>query len=143
LSNHKKVIPFPNAPVQQQWTYFDFGDEIENWYGGLSEGGQDVFDALLKANAKASLPLHWGGCKMLQGDCKEEKIWEWRFFADGKQQRLLGVFGQKQKTAIFLIGCSHKDEVYNPSECLATAIKRAKQVKQGAKLNERKVRTNL
>lgn len=139
MPNHKKVIPLPVA----RWRFFDYADDIEAWYLGLSEEGRDTFDSLLKTNAKASVPRQWGGCKMLQGACQKEGIWEWRFFADGVQQRLLGVFGSERKTAIFLIGCFHKDNVYKPSDCLDTAIKRAKNIKTGAKFNERKIRSNL
>jgi len=139
LQNHKEVIAFQSS----EWRFFDYEDEIEDWYRELSEEGQDIFNALLKTNSKVSLPIHWNGCKMLQGECKKEGIWEWRFLADGRQQRLLGVFGESRKIAIFLIGCSHKQNIYKPSECLSTAIMRAKKVKQGAKLNEREIRSNL
>jgi hypothetical protein len=140
LPNHKKVIPL-QSPA---WQFYDYADEIEKWYLGLSEEASDILNALLKTNSKASLPTNWVGCKMLQGDCKAEGIWEWRFFEDGIQHRLLGIFGKDRKTAVFLIGCSHKDAVYKPPECLATAIKRAKEVRAGkVTLNERKVKSNL
>ena len=44
---------------------------------------------------------------MLQGQCKQEGIWEWRFFADECQQRMLGIFGSNSREGICLIGCSH------------------------------------
>jgi hypothetical protein len=144
LQNHKKVIPFPSLG----WHFFDYlegvNNPIESWYQGLSEAGQDMFDALLKLNQKAERPNDWNGCKMLQGECKEEGIWEWTFFADGCQQRLLGIFGWNRKEAIFLIGCYHKQKVYNPPKCLETAIRRAKEVRQRrAKVYERQVRSNI
>jgi hypothetical protein len=140
LQNHKKVIPFPSSG----WCFFDYAKEIEDWYQGLSEEGQDIFQTLLKTNSKAVIPNQWTGCKMLQGKCKKEGIWEWRFFADYCQQRLLGIFGEGRKTAIFLIGCFHKQDIYTPPECLDSAIKRAREVRDGsAKLNERKVRSDF
>jgi hypothetical protein len=140
LPNHKKVIPL-ESPA---WRFYDYADEIENWYLGLSEEEADIFDALLKANSKASVPANWSGSKMLKGECKEHGIWEWRFFAGGVQQRLLGIFGKGRRTAIFLIGCSHKDDIYRPPECLRTAIKRAKEVREGrATLYEHEIQTNL
>lgn len=126
-----------------RWRFFDYGDDIEEWYQGMSEEGQDMLDSLLKNNAKATEPRDWSGCKMLQGDCKEHGIWEWKFFADGRQQRLLGVFGEERKTAIFLIGCYHKGKIYQPPEALDTAIKRAKQIKPGDKFRERQVKEDL
>lgn len=124
------------------WRFYDYADDVDKWYRGLSEEGRDVFDSLLKANAKAGNPQDWQGCKMLQGPCKKVGVWEWRFFADGVQQRLLGVFGDERRTAVFLLGCSHKDRVYRPPECIETAIKRAKNL-SGAILNERQIRTSL
>ncbi|HME57981.1 MAG TPA: hypothetical protein VKF63_06570 [Terracidiphilus sp.] len=139
MQNHKKVIPFPSSG----WRFFDYADEIEDWYQGLSEEGRDTFDTLLKTNSKATIPLQWSGCKMLKGKCKKEGIWEWRFFADDCQQRLLGIF-EGHRTAIFLIGCSHKQTVYKPPDCLDTAIKRAREVRDGqAKLSKREVRSDL
>ena len=64
---------------------------------------------------------------MMEGKCKEHGIWEWRFRANGHQQRILGIFGEARKEAIFLIGCTHKQKVYTPPNCLATAVKRAKE----------------
>ncbi len=139
MQNHKKVIPFPSG----SWRFFDYADEIENWYQRLSEG-QDTFQALLKVNSKATIPIQWTGCKMLQGKYTNERLWEWRFLADGCQQRLLGMFGEERGTAIFLIGCSHKQTIYTPHDCLDTAIKRAREVRDGrAKLNKRAVRSDL
>lgn len=138
MANHKKVIQLPVV----QWRFFDYADDIEQWFLGLSESGRDIFNSLLKINSKTSLPTSWQGSKMLQGACKEVGIWEWRFFADGVQQRLLGVFGPERKTAIFLLGCSHKDQIYRPPNCIETAIKRANNL-SGADLNERTIRENL
>lgn len=147
MPNHLKVIQFPQPPkgdAEIKWRFFDYGSEIETWYRLLSEEEQDTLQALLKANGKAETPDGWTGCKVLQGDAKEEKVWEWRFNPAGVQQRLLGIFGSKRKEAIFLIGCNHKQDVYKPPDCLKTAIKRAKEVREGTvKLNERKVRTDI
>lgn len=141
LQNHTKVIPFPSSG----WSFFDYADEVEKWYWALSEDeGQETFQNLLKINSKASIPSQWIGCKMLQGKCKKDGIWEWRFPADDCQQRILGIFGEGRRTAIFLIGCSHKQNVYTPPKCLDTAIKRAREVRDGrAKLRKREVRSDF
>jgi hypothetical protein len=126
-----------------EWRFFDYADDIESWYQKLSEEGKDLFAAILKSNAKTSNQQQWLACKMLQGACKREGIWEWTFKAGKVQQRLLGIFGDERKTAIFLIGCTHKDRVYCPKDCLETAIKRAKSLKKGGPLRERPIPTDL
>jgi hypothetical protein len=81
---------------------------------------------------------------MMEGECKKHGIWEWRFFADGRQQRVLGIFGGNRKEAIFLIGCTHKQKVYTPPKCLPTAIKRAKEFRAGrARTRERQVSEDI
>lgn len=137
------MIPFP-VPG---WRFFDYiegaKNPIEDWYQGLSEDGQNIFDALLKQNQKVELPINWGGMKPMQGPCKSEGIWEWRFQADGIQQRILGIFGDSRKHAIFLIGCYHKQQVYKPPECLETALRRARAVREKiANVIERKVKSD-
>lgn len=77
---------------------------------------------------------------MLTGEGKEEQIWEWRFHPSGVQQRLLGIFGSKRREAVFLVGCNHKQRVYQLRDCIKNAVKRAKEVRLNkAKLNERQV----
>jgi hypothetical protein len=134
LLNHTNVISWP------KWRFFDYAEDIETWYRGLSEDGRYTFDSLLKINTKAASPDNWQGSKPLQGACKKFGIWEWRFRSDGVQQRILGVFGSERKTAIFLIGCYHKDNIYKPSDCLETAVTRAKSIKTEDKFNERPIR---
>ena len=143
MQNHKYVIQFPLG-----WRFFDrlegHHNPVEDWYQSLSEEGQDTFDALLKVNQKADSPSQWSGSKMLQGECKEHDIWEWTFFSDGRQQRVLGVFSKERKKAVFLIGCYHKQKRYTPQDCLTTAIKRAKTLREGtAVLDERQVKSNI
>jgi hypothetical protein len=139
LQNHKKVISLPVV----QWRFFDYSEDVEFWYQNLSEVGKDTFDSTLKINSKADAPSSWTGCKWLQGPYKKQGIWEWRFTVDGVQERLLGVFGPGRKTAIFLIGCNHKMNVYKPANCLDTALARAKTIKTGMVFHERKIKSNL
>lgn len=140
MKYHTNVIPFPVSA----WSFFDYSTEIEDWCLGLSEEAEEIFQSLLKTNSKTSTPDQWLGCKMLQGECKSEGIWEWRFYADGRQQRVLGIFGEERKVAILLIGCSHKQRIYQPANCLDTAVKRAKEVRNGrAKLIKRAIRSDF
>jgi hypothetical protein len=149
LPNQLKVIRFDQLASKAngtsiKWRFFDYGADIESWYSLLSEDEQETLEDLLKWNSKVDLPTDWLGCKMLRGEAKTERIWEWRFHPAGTQQRLLGTFGANRKEAIFLIGCNHKQNVYQPANCLNTAVKRAREVREGkVKLNERQVRTDL
>jgi hypothetical protein len=134
------VIPFPSSV----WSFYDYGNEIEDWYRSLSENGREILESMLKTNSKAPVPAHWIGSKMLQGRYKQDGIWEWYFMDDRCQQRLMGIFGEDRKTAIFLIGCSHKQRVYTPPDCLDTAAKRAREVRNGtARLRRREVREDF
>jgi len=142
------VIPFPRTPLDSPWEFWDYvqgkSNEIEAWYQSLSEDGQFTFDSLLKLNSKASTPLGWNSSKAMQGECKEHGIWEWRFFDDGVQQRLAGIFLTDRKNAAFLIGFTHKQNVYDPAGALDTAVKRAKEVRNGtATLVKRKVKSSI
>lgn len=132
---------------QSGWRFFDHlenaNNPIEGWYWELSDNGRDTFDALLKGNQKIEIPVNWIGMRPMQGDCKREGIWEWRFYADKRQQRILGIFGSQRKHFIFLIGCYHKQNVYKPAQALETAIKRAKANREnGTNVIERFVKSN-
>lgn len=137
------MISFPQPEKRGssiKWRFFDYGKEIQIWYDGLTEDEQETLIDLLKLNGKADTPAGWIGWKMLTGEGKEGKIWEWRFHPSGVQQRLLGVFGIGRREAVFLVGCNHKQRVYQPRDCIKTAVKRAKEVRLNkAKLNERQV----
>jgi phage-related protein len=133
------VIEFPLV----LWNFFDYVEgnrnAIEEWLQGLSLEGKELFKQVLKTNAKADLPQEWG-MKPMKGELKKQGIWEWRFFADRRQQRVLGVFGYKRKEAIFLIACYHKQGNYTPTKSLDTAVKRAKEVyARRALLSERPI----
>jgi hypothetical protein len=150
LPNHTKVIPCRKSAEVERWRFYDClegrTNPVADWYESLSEDGQYTFDALLKAHCKANLPTEWNSCKLLQGECKPHGIWEWVFFDTGhkRQERLLGIFADERKKAIFLIGCYHKQKRYTPSDCLPTAIRRAKEVRNGtAQFEERTIREDF
>lgn len=140
MPNHKNVIA-----LAKEWTFLDYADDIEVWHLELSEEGQDLFNSILKTNSKISDPRNWTSCKLLHGACRNERIWEWVFFSNDAQQRLLGVqHPTLKRTAVFLIGCSHKQRIYKPLNCLDTAVQRAKKLKQGGlQLSERKIKSDI
>jgi len=80
----------------------------------------------------------------LSGESRRERIWELRFYADGRQYRILGKFGSIRKQAILLCGCYHKGRVYTPANAIETACKRSRALGSGeAKLCARKIRDNI
>lgn len=148
MSNHKKVIPFPQEEPSE-WSYWDFiqpsgNNPIEDWYGGLSDDGRLLFDSLLKANRKTALPINWIGFKrFLKGKPGEQRIWELQFYDQSQKRtyRVLGTFGASRKQAIILIGCYKKGDVYTPTGCLEDAVKRAKMLARNeVKPVERKIK---
>jgi hypothetical protein len=144
LPNHKKVILFPLL----YWAFWDYvegrANRIEDWYqNDLSQEGRDNFDALLKNTAKIQDHLQWGKFKHLQGEPKREGIWQLDFIADKRQYRLLGVF-RPGKKAVILLGCFHKGDRYTPENALHTAVKRAKELREGrAIISERKIKNDI
>jgi hypothetical protein len=151
LQNHKKVIPFIQSEPSE-WTFWDFvhpsgNNPIEDWYQGLSDAGRLLFDGLLKTNYKTKLPIHWIGVKrFLKGKPGEQQIWELQFYDKSRKltYRVLGTFGSERKQAIILIGCYHKDSVYDPQGCIETATDRAKKVaRKEVKPVERKIKTDI
>lgn len=144
MTYNKKVIVFPSSPL---WTFFDFqyandSNPIEEWYSSdLSEESRYTFHKILKDSRKIASHINWSAFKrFLKGKYKERRIWELAFFSDGRQYRVLGVFGPGEKQATLLVGCYHKGVVYTPTNALETAFKRAGLLLEGrAKRCERKI----
>ena len=132
------------------WTFWDFVNEtganpVKNWYKALSPAAQAQVDALLKNVCRVEKPINWIGFKgFLKGKYRREKIWELAFFADKRQYRILGKFGESKKQAILLCGCYHKQQVYSPADALDTAYKRSTALSEGkGRLYERKIREDI
>jgi len=138
------------------WTFWDFGEVIEDWYRLLSEEAQDAFNSILKNSAKVERHGDWVAFKrFLKG--MSQPIWELEFTADRRQYRVFGMFASgvhpdcwpypltsTRKHVILLVGCYHKQKVYTPSDSISTAERRAKMLKEGrALLHERKVNANI
>ena len=145
MTNHKKVIQFPESAIWSFRDYVEGGtDRIEQWYQGLSQEAQDAFNALLKNTRKIPDHLQWGGFKFLKGEAQAERLWQLDFIADKRQYRLIGVFGLGRKLAALLLGCYHKGPVYTPPDAIHTACKRAKALREGkAETHERPITENL
>jgi hypothetical protein len=151
LTHKKKVILSKQPPLL--WRYWDFvylndTNPIEAWYWALPEDIQDTFDTLLKNNQKTKLPQQWTGFRkyLHGGDLQKYGVWELEFKGqDGLAHRLMGIF-DGAKTAIFLMGCYHKDDNYTPPNALETAAARASLYYQNpkqAKTHERTVKKDI
>jgi hypothetical protein len=145
--NHKNVIPFPSGR-DTLWRVFDWtncgSNPIEEWRAGLSDLGKEMFDGLLKGNRKIENPTNWVGFKrFMKGNLAPEKIFEFKFFADGKQYRVLCKCGDQRKHLIIVMGCYHKDS-YMPKDALETAVKRSRAIgRRGVELIERPIPKNI
>ena len=101
-------------------------NKIADWYAGLSEAEKadaDTFlDIMRKRNATDwKLPDYkWG----LQGF---SNLGELRWPSANKKHRLIGFFAGGIWYAV--LGCTHKQQIYDPADALNTADKRHKQVK--------------
>ncbi|MGD0599277.1 MAG: hypothetical protein ABR988_05610 [Terriglobales bacterium] len=132
--------------------YWSFADYVEggrnpiaDWYANdLSDDGRMQFDALLKNTGKIESHVQWSGFKFPKGELRKHRIWQLDFLADGRQYRVLGVFGSIRRQAVLLVGCYHKGKVYTPPDAFDTACKRAKALSEKrAATSERKIKFNI
>lgn len=107
---------------------------IADWYAGLTVQEKADVDEFLKdmRKTKASewkMPSYRHRLRGLKG------IGELRWQSGNKQHRLLGFFLAGSWIAV--VGCTHKQQVYNPANSLDTAKKYMNEIKGG------KARTTL
>lgn len=150
MKYHSKVILLQPSAVPALWQYYDYGTKernlINDWLSVQPEMVKDLFESVFKTNRKINDPKNWIDSRPMEGLLKKEKIGEYRIEHANVQYRLLGIFGHSRKQAVFLIGCTHKMRVYNPHNCLNTAIKRARIVRadqKGIILYERKIQEDI
>jgi len=100
-------------------------NKITDWYNDLSPTEQAAADEFLKDIRKLKKweRPNYRTLKNCNG------LGELRWFAEKKQQRLIGFF--LGVTWYAVIGCTHKQRIYSPSECLDTAKTRKKQIERG------------
>ncbi len=116
------------------WTFKDYVspagvNDVKGWYAALSKKGRARLDAILE-HLEAS--QSWGGqeFKRLSGG-KYQGLGEVRFKDEGIPHRLIGMNGPGKGEYTFLIGCSHKDDRYDPPSALDTAVDRRKLLEAG------------
>jgi hypothetical protein len=111
--------------------------QITEWLLSLSPAVQAVFDDRI-----GFLGIHprkdwqFPEFRVLRGREGKYGLSEIRWQEDGVQWRVLGFFGTQEMQYTLLVGCSHKQNRYTPSDSLDTAIKRKKEIER----SERTVR---
>ena len=147
MTYNKKVIKFPS---EGHWRFWDYvspagNNLIKEWVQGLSGEAQLFFNSILKNIRNTDRPQEWISFKgFLSGKYRKEKIWELEFISDKRQYRVLGVFGPGRKEATLLVGCYHKQRVYQPPNALDEAVKRKKGLSERrATRRERQVRDDF
>lgn len=112
---------------------------IEDWRKGFPQG---PFKASLDTFLKTMVKLEqWGPPQFEPMTGRLAGFHELRWKAGRIQHRIIGEL--KGNEFVMLVGCTHKDNVYNPPNSLDTALVRAKQLSNGeAKTREYKVLAN-
>ena len=109
------------------WTFFDYvshvgNNQIDRWYEDLLIQEQSDFDEFLKTLGKTE---KWGNRDYRPLHCKCIGLGELCFASCKKQHRVIGQFGPNHQYTL-LIGCTHKQRVYDPPNAMDTALVRKK-----------------
>jgi hypothetical protein len=106
-------------------------NKIEDWYGGLSVQERSDADEFIKIMRKTK---DWKKPDYRPKLSGYRGLGELRWSSEKKQHRLIGYL---QDGAFYaLVGCTHKQQVYNPADALDTADKRKKEIKNGRAITE-------
>lgn len=107
------------AYVSQQGT-----DYIGNWFNGLTPKAQARLSAILSNLVNLKIWKYPPYKKLT--DC--EGLGEIVMEVQNVQYRLIGMWGPAKHEFTFLIGCTHKEDDYDPRDCLMTAVKRKRYI---------------
>lgn len=125
------------------WKFIDYcspagNNLIEKWYSKLPIQAQTDFDVTLKL---LSITTDWRDLqefKRLTG--KHSQLGEIRFTSNKVRYRPAGYFGPGASTFTILIGCTKKQNIYDPPHAFDLALKRKGLLEQGkASTHERKI----
>ena len=101
---------------------------IEDWRKGLDPQARSDADTFLKNMAK-STEWSYPDIQGLRGK-KYRGLTELRWVAGNVQHRIIG-YQIDDHRYLMLIGCTHKQQRYKPTECLDTAVDRRKNIERG------------
>jgi len=106
-------------------------NKIVSWYEGLSVQEQADADEFIKSMRKTKLWVLPSYRPKLAG---HKGLGELRWVSERKQQRLIGYL--KSDTFFALVGCTHKQRVYDPTDALDTADRRRAEIERGKATTE-------
>lgn len=119
------------APYRWRFTQYvspALARPVEKWREGMPAGpfraDMDAFVSLLARSSEWTYP----DVRPLKG--KQSGLKELRWVSGKKQHRLIGR-ETSDHVFLFLIGCTHKQQVYDPVDALDTAVKRWAAIKSG------------
>jgi hypothetical protein len=92
---------------------------MDDWRRGLQIGPRVALDTFLKNMAKRA---EWGS--------PEKGLTELRWVSGNVQHRVIG-YGSGDHEYTMLIGCTHKDKRYSPTNALSTAVDRRSHLQRG------------
>lgn len=101
-------------------------NKIAEWHQSLSAREQADADEFIKNMGKTQdwkMPSYRPSLKGYKG------LGELRWQSEGRQHRIIGYL--KGGVSFALIGCTHKQQIYSPSDALNTADKRKKEITDG------------
>lgn len=102
---------------------------MTDWYKQLLSQEQTDFDTLIRILAKTRqwrMPeFRWIKGRPYAG------LGEIRFTSERKQHRVIGFYGPSPREFTMLIGCIHKQNIYNPPNALDTAARRKRAIETG------------
>ena len=109
-------------------------DKIGDWYTGLStkeKADADAFLQIMRRTRDWQMPNYRPQMKPVKGVKLSQMrgLGELRWCSGKKQQRLLGFFGDGVWYAV--LGCTHKQNIYDPADALVTAVKRKNEIQKG------------
>jgi hypothetical protein len=109
-------------------------NKIADWYAGLSIQGKADADEFLKNMRRTGdwkMPHYRPKLRGIRGvkDKETKGLGELRWTSEKVEQRLVGFF--RDSVWYALVGCTHKNQVYNPHNALANAVTRKAQIEAG------------
>src|SRR5687767_14569436 len=113
------------------WQFMDYispqgRNMIADWYGKLLTQERADFDTFIRILAKTR-QWHRDDFRWLKGK-RYAGLGELRFKSERKQHRVIGFYGVGPQQFTMLIGCTHKQNIYQPPGCFNTAVRRKSEV---------------
>ena len=108
-------------------------NKIADWHADLSlreKADADEFLRIMRKTEGWQMPNYRPQLRPVKGvkASQVRGLGEIRWISGKKQHRLLGFFGDNVWYAV--LGCTHKQNIYDPADALATAVKRKNEIQK-------------